>query len=127
MLLAALCVLGTVVTWRFSDYLGPTEFSGGTVTGPLWRFQDLAGDLFPLAAIAAFFYRRVAAVMAFVACVLALPLYVYFIAPGPFRMLFPGEYSVPLTRSYVWDPWSLAGLSVIALATSMSVRALQQG
>ena len=43
------------------------------------------------------------------------------------RTLFPGEYSVPLTRSYVWDPWSLAGLSVIALATSMSVRALQQG
>jgi hypothetical protein len=126
MLLAALCVLGTVVTWRFSDYLGPTEFSGGTVTGPVFAIHELAGDLFPLAAIAAFFYRRVAAAMALVACLLAPPLYVYFLAPGPFRTLFPGEYSVPLTRSYVWDPWSLAGLAVIAAATSISLRALPQ-
>ena len=127
MLLAAVCALGTVVTWRFSDYLGPTEFIGGTVMGPVFTLHELSGDLFPLAAIAAFFYRRVAAAMALVACVLAPPLYINFLAPGPFRTLFPGEYSVPLTRSYVWDPWSLAGLAVIATTTLLSLRAFRQG
>jgi len=43
------------------------------------------------------------------------------------RTLFPGEYSVPLTRSYVWDPWSLAGLAVIATTTLLSLRAFRQG
>jgi hypothetical protein len=39
-LLVAACVLGTIVTFRFTDYLGPTEFSGGSVTGPMWRLQE---------------------------------------------------------------------------------------
>jgi hypothetical protein len=30
--LAAVCVLGAIVSWRFMDYLGPSEFRGGTVT-----------------------------------------------------------------------------------------------
>ena len=84
-LLVATCVLGAVVTWRFSDFLGPSEFSGGSVTRPLFRLPELAGGIFPLAIIAAFFNRRLAAGVTFLASVLAAPLDFYVLAPGVFQ------------------------------------------
>jgi hypothetical protein len=125
MLLAAACVLGTMVTFRFTDYLGPTEFSGGTLTSHLMTWQDNASVLFLLAAVLALFFRRISASMAVVGAGLAAPLYIYLIAPGPFRSVFPGNYSSPLTTRFVWDPWSLAGVGMVSAVILLAIRAFR--
>src|ERR1700732_3464004 len=94
--LAGICLLCAIVGWIFSAPFGPSEFSGGTVTGPLLTIHDLAGYLFLLAIVMTFVYQRLAADVALVACLLSLPLYLYVTAPGPFRLLVPGEYKVSL-------------------------------
>jgi hypothetical protein len=124
-MLAAACVLGTIVTFRFTDYLGPTEFNGGTLTSHLMNWQDNASVLFLLAAVLAFLYRRISASIAVVSAVLAAPLYIYFIAPGPFRSVFPGNYWQPLTHRFVWDPWSLAGAAMVTAVVPLSIRAFR--
>jgi hypothetical protein len=115
-------VLGAIVTGRFSDYLGHTEFSGGTVTGPLWTLQETASGLFLLAAIGAFFYAPIAAGIALLAGVIALPMYLLFLFPRPFQALFRGEWSVRATQTFHLDPWSLAGISMIAAVAYVSRR-----
>jgi hypothetical protein len=126
MRLIAICALGTIVTWRFSDYLGPTEFSGGSVTGPMWRLQELASGLFPLAAITAFFYPPIAAGIALLAGVIAWPIYLLFLFPRPIRALFRGEWSTHATETFHLDPWSLAGIATIAALVFISIRVFRQ-
>jgi len=125
MWLSAICVLGTIVTWRFADYLGPTEFSGGSVTGPMWKFQELASGLFPLAAITAFFYAPLAAGIAVLAGVIASPIYLLFSFPRPVRSLFRGVWSTYATETFHMDPWSLAGIATITAVAFLSVRAFR--
>ena len=124
--IVASCIVCTIVTWRFSDFLGSSEFSGGSVTGPLLNLQNVSGYLFPVAAITAFWDRRASAGIALVACLLAVPLYAYFVAPGPFRRLFDGVYSVPSTGSLFWDLWSIAAIAAVVTAAFVSVRTLRQ-
>ena len=124
-LLAAGCVLGTIVTSRFADYLGPTEFSGGSVTGPMWRLQELASGLFPLAAITAFFYAPIAAGIAVLAGVIASPIYLLFLFPRPVRTLFRGEWSTYATETFHMDLWSLVGVATITAVVVLSVRTLR--
>ena len=82
---AAACLICAIPAWRYSIVLEGTEFSGGTVTGPLLSFEGAAAELFVLGLVLAFLYRRIAAVVTVAACVLCLPVYLQFIAPGPFR------------------------------------------
>jgi hypothetical protein len=120
--LAAVCVLGTIVSWRFMDYLGPTEFRGGTVTRPMWILLTLALDLYPLAAFLAFFYLPLAAGIALLAGVVALPIYLLFLFPGPFHRMFSGQWSVMATSNFNLDPWSLIGIATIAAVLFLSIR-----
>jgi hypothetical protein len=113
--MAVTCALGTVITWRFSDALAPSEFAGGSVTGKLVNLQEISSYMFPAALIASWWFRRVAALLALIACALAIPLYAYFISPGLFRVLLPGPYSIQLGRGVFWDPWAFAGLLTVAL------------
>ena len=83
-----------------------TEFIGGWLTGPLLNLYDVGTFLFVPALLLAFFFRRIAAAFALTASLLCLPLYLYFVAPGPFRSVFRGEYSVPLQASFVWNSWA---------------------
>ena len=46
---AASCLLCAIVGFTFSAPLGPSEFSGGSVTGPLLTLHDVSGYLFLLA------------------------------------------------------------------------------
>jgi hypothetical protein len=94
--LAASCLLCVIVVWVHLDDIGASEFSGGWLTGPLFNMADYASVVFLLAVILAFFFRRIASVMALAASVLCMPFYLYFLAPGPFRRVFKGEYSVPI-------------------------------
>lgn len=115
-----LCVACLFVGRRFSWPLEGTEFSEGVLTGRILWLHDMALLLYLASAGLAFVDRRFAGPVAFLGCFLSLPLYLYEIAPGPFRALFPGEYSVPLFRSFVWDTRAIGSMAVIIGLTVIS-------
>ena len=119
--LAAVCVLGTIVSWRLMDYFGPSEFRGGTVTRPIWSLLTLALDLYLLAAFLAFFYPPLAAGVAILAGVVALPIYLLSLFPGPFPTIVSGEWSTIASNVNV-DLWSLVGVATIAAVVFLSIR-----
>jgi hypothetical protein len=122
---AAACFLCAVVVWRYGSSLEGTEFSGGRLTGSLLEMKDVGSLLFVLALLLTFFYRRIAAAIVLVACLLCLPLYLYFIAPGPFHRVFSGaEWSGPPRASFVWDNWTITGIVVLAIGGCVGVRDL---
>jgi len=123
--LAAVCVLGAIVSWRFMDYLGPSEFRGGTVTRPVWSLVTLALDLYLLAAFLAFFYPPLAAAIAILAGVVALPIYLLSVFPGPFHRIVSGELSIAISNFSV-DLWSLVGVATIAAVVCLSIRIFRQ-
>jgi hypothetical protein len=121
---AAACLLCAVVISRYGSDLEGTEFSGGWLTGPLLDMKDVGSLLFVLALLLMFFYRRIAAATTLIACLLCLPLYLYFTAPGPFRWVFRGEYSVPLQASFVWNKWNITGIVALTIAACLGIRGL---
>lgn len=121
---AAAYLLCFATVWTFGPSLEGTEFSGGRLTGLMLAMNDLGGALFLLAAVLAFFLRKTSAAMALISATLCLPLFVYFVAPGPFRWVFRGEYSVPLSSNFVWDSWSIAGIFAVVVASYFSVWSL---
>jgi hypothetical protein len=86
--------------------------------------KDAGSILFVLALLLTFFYRRIAAATTCIACLLCLPLYLYFTAPRPFRRVFRGEYSVPLQASFVWNKWAITGIAALAITAYVGVRSL---
>src|SRR5713101_6278311 len=88
---ATMCLLCAVFTWSMFGPLEGTEFSGGSITGPLLHLYDVGTLLFVLALILTFVRLRLAALIGVTASLLCLPIYLYFTAPGPFRRVFRGE------------------------------------
>jgi len=123
---AGACVLCFVIGWIVVEPLSDTEFGGGTLTGPLLTMSDWGWLLFAVSAIGVFFLRRAAAAMALVACVLSSPAYLYLTAPGLFRRVFPGEYTVPLQSDFVWNTWAIAGMAVALLTAWIGVIAVME-
>jgi hypothetical protein len=121
---AAACFLCAVIVWRYGSGLEGTEFSGGWLTGPLLHMEDVGSILFVLALLLAFFYRRIAAAATLIACLLCLPLYLYFTIPGPFRWVFRGEYSVPLQANFFWSESNVTGIVALVFAACVGVRSL---
>jgi hypothetical protein len=72
--------------------------------------------LFVLALGLTFVVRRIAAATILLACLLCLPLFLYFSVPGFIHWIFSGEYKVLLQASFVWDWWSIGGIVVLTLA-----------
>ena len=70
----AACALGG---WSFAGVFAGSEFGGGSVTGPVLRTYEVSLLLFAIAAVLAFGWPRLAAAVATVAGVLAVPLYAY--------------------------------------------------
>ena len=121
---AALCLACAITVWRYAYALEGTEFSGGRLTGVLLDMKNAGALLFILACAMVFLYRRIAGVITILACLLCLPLYLYFVAPGSFRWLFGGEYSLPLQASFVWDPWTILWIMLLAFTTFAGLRIL---
>jgi hypothetical protein len=121
LLQAASCLVCVVVAQRNSFGLGGTEFSGGHLTGPILDSLEIGSLLFVLALLLAFVRPRIAATLAIVASLLCLPLYLYFTAPGLFRRVFGGEYSVPLQANFVWDRSAILGVLAVALAMCICI------
>ena len=121
LLQAASCLVCVVVAQRNSFALGGTEFSGGHLTGPILDSLEVGSLLFVLALVLTFVRPRIAAALAIVASLISLPLYLYFTAPGPFRRVFRGEYSVPLQANFVWDRSAIVGVLAVAVAMCICI------
>jgi hypothetical protein len=80
---AIACLTCTVVLWFHLDDFGASEFSGGRLTGPLFKMADLGSVLFLLALLLTFFLRRTAATIALAATLLCFPFYLYVLMQGP--------------------------------------------
>jgi hypothetical protein len=125
LLQAASCLVCVIVAERDSFVLGLTEFSGGSLAGPILDSLDIGSLLFVLARVLTFVRPRIAAALAIVASLLCLPLYLYFTAPGPFRRVFGGEYSVRVHANFVWDRSASWGLLAVAVALCICISNLR--
>ena len=126
LLQAACSAISAALAFR-CDRLGGTEFSGGRITGPMLDAFSIGTLLFALGLLTVWMYPRFAAVMTALASLLCFPLYVYFTAPGPFRFVLRGEYSVPLRANVEWDFWDVLGLLVLIITAYVSTRAFFAG
>jgi hypothetical protein len=119
---AAACLICAIMARNYGVGLAGTEFSGGRVTGPLLDLYDIGLLLFVLALLLTFFLRRVAAATCIAASLLCLPLYLYFVAPGPFPRVLGGTYSVPRRSDFVWDRRASIEILILVIAASVGLR-----
>ncbi len=98
-----------------------TEFIGGSVTGPILTMSEFAIIIFVAGIVLVFPFPRVASVIGLLASLLTVPFLLYFIAPGPVRAVFRGEYSVPIQSNFVWSRWSLEPAIAILIVITISV------
>ena len=122
------CLVCVAVLWVHLDDFGASEFGGGSLTGWLFKMADLGSLLFIMALVLTFFFRRTSAIVALAATLLCFPFYLYILMPGPYRWIFKGEYSVPLSRPFHWDSWAVLGvlsLLFVAIWTLRSYSKLQ--
>jgi len=120
----ASCAACAIGGWHFAGVFEGSEFVGGSVTGPSLRTHEVSLVLFAIAAVLTFGQRRLAAAIATLAGILAIPLYAYVTAPGPFRALVGGVYSVPYRSRFEWNSLALAGLGVTAITLYFCLRIL---
>jgi hypothetical protein len=116
------CLISIVVLWARLDSLGASEFRGGSLTGPLFALAELSSLLFLVALLLTFFLRRLSATIALAGTLFCLPLYLYFLMPGPYRWVFGGEFSVPLRGSLRWNTWAVVGTLSLVFAAISSLR-----
>jgi len=98
-----------------------TEFSGGRLTGPIVTMCEIAIVCFVVGIVLAFPFPRISSIISLLASLLCTPFLPYLIAPGLFRAVFRGEYSVPLQSTFVWGRWSLAQAIAILIVVTTSV------
>jgi len=101
--------------------LAESEFSSGRVTGRLLELDAFGFFFFVGAALLALLLPRIASVVAVSACLLCLPLRLYFIAPGLYRQFFRGEWSGPARAYFVADKWAIQTMVGVALAMSAAL------
>jgi hypothetical protein len=127
---AAGCLLCAVAAWSsLEDFIG-TEIGGGRITGPMLDAGIVGGFCFVIALITAFLSGRVALASASLGFALCLPLHVYRLAPGLFRVVFPGEYKMRLQAPLIWHTWSALGVFTsvcVIFLGALSVRSKPSG
>jgi hypothetical protein len=118
---ASMLLLASWLSLRNTSGLDGSEFSGGRLTGPILTMCEIAIIVFVVGIVLAYPFPRIASVTSLLASLLSLPFLLYWIAPGPFRSVFKGEYSVPLQSNFVWNKWSLETAIAILIVTTISV------
>ena len=98
---AAASVICVAFTWRLTYGLSGTEFSGGSITGPLLSMSECAILLFVVSIVLAFWLPRTTAVLTTLACLLSFPMCLLFLAPGPFRRIAGRVWSAPIQSNFV--------------------------
>jgi hypothetical protein len=126
LLLTASCFVSVAVALCNSNGLEGTEFSGGSLTGPLLLMTDIGSVLFALVLISSFLYPRVAGAIGLVSSLLCLPLYLYLIAPVPFNHFFSfgHEFKVQPSGGFHWDRWTIVGALTLAVTIYACFRSL---
>jgi hypothetical protein len=120
------CLACIVVLWIHLDGFGASEFSGGRLTGLLFRMAELGSFLFLVALLLTFFLRRIAATITLAATLLCLPFYLYILMPRPYGWIFKGEGSVPLHGTFLWDSGAIIGIFCLLFVAILSFRRLLQ-
>jgi hypothetical protein len=110
------------VLWLHLGDFGASELSGGWLTGKILTMAEIGALLFLSALVMTVFRPRAGAIIALVASVLSLPIYLYVLMPGPYRRIFRGEYSIPLQRGFVWNSWAIAGIMTLTFAAAFCIR-----
>src|ERR1700758_4301848 len=113
LVLAVLLLLSLRVLWSSSWGVDGTEFSGGRVTGRLLDLCDVGMLALIPALIATYWFPRLSASITLLAGMSCLPLLLYFLAPGLFRMVLKGEWSVPLQSNFVCARWTVLPVTTI--------------
>ena len=121
------CLACAVMLWIHLNDFAASEFGGGLLTAPLTTMAEISSLLFVMALLLTFFRPRFAAAVALAATLLCLPLYLYILMPGLYRWIFKGEYSVPLTRTFHWDNWAVAGIFSLLFIAILSFRSYSMG
>jgi hypothetical protein len=119
---SATCLISVILVFRFAVPIEAAEFGGGGVTRHLVDLEEIGVLLFVVAIVLSFLYARLASIAAITACFLCLPFYIYFIIPGLFRRILPGEYSIPLQTYFVWNTWAVIGLFSMVLTFAVHIR-----
>ena len=101
-----------------------TEFSGGSLTGPLLNASQLGIVHFVVAAMTVWRFPRTGGLLAVIAATLALPLALYLVVPWLFRSV-GGEYSVPSHGDAAWNAWAICGVVALGVTTVSGVRRLR--
>ena len=123
---AACAAVSAALAFRYDRLVG-TEFGAGQVTGPLLDMFSIGTLLLLLGLLTLLMYPRIAALITALASLLCLPLYIYFTAPGPFRFIFRGEYSIPIVGNFRWDLWAVVGMLALLVTAYVSTRAFFAG
>jgi hypothetical protein len=113
-----------VVTWRYGAPLWDSEFAGGWLTGKLLGLEAVGMLLLAVSVLLTVLLPRICAVGILISGLISLPLYLFFLAPGPFRWVFRGDHSVPALGIFVWDNWSGAALVTALLSMFVAVQTL---
>ena len=126
LLCAVGCLLCAVAAWNSSaDFIG-TEFSGGSVTGRTLDASLGGAALYLVALVAIFIVPRAAGILALVASILCLPIYVYRILPRLFVQVSGGEWIDPPRAPFVCDGWSIGGVLAGVLVAWSCLRRSRQ-
>lgn len=121
---AALAAACAVVLLIRLDQFGASEFSGGSVTGPLFTMAEVSSLVFVSALGLGFFYPRVSGILTLTGSALCAPLYLFVVMPGAYVATFAGEYSVPPHGWFAWSSWAMLGLLTLVVASVVGVRTL---
>jgi hypothetical protein len=117
-LVSMICLL---LAWKMTDGLEGSEFGGGTITGPVLSMVDAAILFFLLSLLLVFWLRRASALLTGVGCLLCLPLNLPLLAPGPFRRIALGQWSVALQSNFVLSRWTLGWALALLLGICISL------
>jgi hypothetical protein len=121
---AAVCLVCLVLVFRECGIAGPTEFSGGYITGPVFRMADWGWVLFFLGLPVAIKFHRIASVIFLAASLLCLPMFSFIVLPGYFDKVFHAQSSIPLQSKVNWDMMSILTVLSLAITFYLSLRNL---
>ena len=119
---AVACLVCAVAALKSSDGFDGAEVQGGSIANHLLDGSAIGAILFLVVALILFRHARTAAVGAFVASALCLPLYVYCTLPRLFyRILGADHIFVPL-KAFEWNGWAVTGVLSTAFVVCLCSR-----
>jgi hypothetical protein len=121
---AAIGLACAILVLREVAVAGPTEFSGGYLSGPMLRFADWGSVLLLVGLLALIKFHRVASVVFLIASMLSLPVFSFIVFPGYYAKLFHAESSNSLKSNVYWDPTSVLAMAGLVALSILSLRSL---